>query len=117
MTDTDTAAGVQAGPADFSAFLASDIAAELAEQLASVTQSARARFGTRDDDTMPLSWADRGLTWLHDTHPEVFAAMMCHVTGLEWSPPAAVRSHKRTPPSALHPGPDHDRSAVSPGRS
>jgi len=92
---TDTAAGVQAGPADFSAFIASDIAAELVEQLASVMQSARARFGIRDDDTMPLSWADRGLTWLYDTHPEIFAAMMCHVTGLEWSPPAAARSHKK----------------------
>jgi hypothetical protein len=92
---TDTAAGVQAGAADFSAFIASDIAAELVAALDVAGAGARARFGARDDDTMPLSWADRGLTWLHDTHPEIFAAMMCHVTGLEWSPPAAARSHKK----------------------
>jgi hypothetical protein len=32
----------------------------------------RVSFGPRDDDSMPLSWAERGLTWLRETRPNVF---------------------------------------------
>ena len=40
-------------------------------------------FGTRDDDKMPHSWAERGLTWLHKNRPQVFAAMMLAITGID----------------------------------
>ena len=34
------------------------------------------KFGKRDDDVMPHSWACRALTWLHEHHPAVFGDMM-----------------------------------------
>lgn len=37
-------------------------------------------FGPRDDDKMPRTWAERGLTWLHKERPQVFAAMMLAIT-------------------------------------
>jgi hypothetical protein len=39
----------------------------------------RVSFGTRDDDTMPLTWCERGLTFVHENYPQVFAAMMLHI--------------------------------------
>ena len=36
-------------------------------------------FGPRDDDEMPLIWAERGLTWLKENRPAVFADMMLAV--------------------------------------
>lgn len=36
----------------------------------------RVQFGARDDDSMPLSWAEKGLTWLKEERPQVFADMM-----------------------------------------
>jgi hypothetical protein len=44
----------------------------------------RVQFGTRDDDSMPLSWAEKVLTWLKDERPQVFAdAMTSAVFGIE----------------------------------
>ena len=44
----------------------------------------RVNFGTRDDDSMPVSWASRGLTWLKIHRPKEFAAMMIEgVFGVE----------------------------------
>jgi hypothetical protein len=44
----------------------------------------RVQFGTRDDDSMPLSWAEKGLTWLKAERPMVFADMMTRaVFGIE----------------------------------
>ncbi len=39
----------------------------------------RVKFGPRDDDTMPHSWAERGLTWLKENRQPVFADMMLAV--------------------------------------
>lgn len=44
----------------------------------------RVQFGARDDDSMPLSWAEKGLTWLKAERPMVFADMMTRaVFGIE----------------------------------
>jgi len=44
----------------------------------------RVQFGARDDDSMPVSWAARGLTWLKANRPQVFADMMSEgVFGIE----------------------------------
>lgn len=44
----------------------------------------RVQFGTRDDDSMPLSWAEKVLTWLKDERPQVFAdAMTSAVFGID----------------------------------
>jgi hypothetical protein len=44
----------------------------------------RVNFGTRDDDTMPLTWASKALTWLKANRPLVFADMMTEgVFGIE----------------------------------
>ena len=44
----------------------------------------RVQFGTRDDDSMPVSWAARGLTWLKANRPQVFADMMSEgILGIE----------------------------------
>jgi len=44
----------------------------------------RVQFDTRDDDSMPVSWAARGLTWLKANRPQVFADMMSEgVFGIE----------------------------------
>lgn len=44
----------------------------------------RVQFGARDDDSMPLSWAEKGLTWLKTERPMVFADMMTRaVFGIE----------------------------------
>lgn len=56
--------------------------AELAAILA-VLVPADIAFGPRDDDKMPHTWAERGLTWLHKNRPAVFAAMMLAITGVE----------------------------------
>lgn len=40
-------------------------------------------FGPREDDRMPYTWAERGLTWLHQTHPNIFGDMMLHTMGVE----------------------------------
>lgn len=41
-------------------------------------------FGSvENDDVMPFSWAERGLTWLHQNRPQVFADMMLHVMRVE----------------------------------
>lgn len=50
-----------------------------AEQAAAV----RVSFGQRDDDSMPLSWAERGLTWLKTNKPRVFADMLLAVLEVE----------------------------------
>lgn len=34
------------------------------------------KFGKRDDDEMPHTWASRALTWLHENNPKVFGDMM-----------------------------------------
>jgi hypothetical protein len=39
-------------------------------------------FGPRDDDKMPRSWADRGLTWLKAERPQVFAQMMLAIVAV-----------------------------------
>lgn len=39
-------------------------------------------FGKRDDDKMPHTWAERGLAWLHENRPNVFADMMLAVVGI-----------------------------------
>jgi len=44
---------------------------------------ARVQFGARDDDSMPLSWAERGLTWLKAERPMVFADMMLALLGID----------------------------------
>lgn len=46
---------------------------------------ARISFGPRDDDSMPASWASRGLTWLKENRPSVFADMMLAIVGVERS--------------------------------
>jgi len=43
----------------------------------------RVKFGARPDDTMPLSWAERLLTWLRTSHPNVFADGMFSVLDIE----------------------------------
>jgi hypothetical protein len=43
----------------------------------------RVSFGTRDDDTMPLTWCERGLTFVHENYPQVFAAMMLHIVDVQ----------------------------------
>jgi hypothetical protein len=47
------------------------------------SQPPRVRFGHRDDDTMPLSWAENGLEWLRSERPQVFADMMLAILGIE----------------------------------
>ena len=39
-------------------------------------------FGPRDDDEMPLTWAERGLTWLKENRPAVFADMMLAIVSV-----------------------------------
>ena len=41
-----------------------------------VIKAAAVKFGKRDDDVMPHSWAERALTWLHEHHPATFGDMM-----------------------------------------
>ena len=48
------------------------------------TVPARIMFGARDDDTMPSTWAERGLKWLHDNRPAVFADMMLAIVGVDY---------------------------------
>lgn len=48
-----------------------------------ITDPARVQFGPRDDDTMPVTWAERLLRWLHDERPQVFMDGMHHVMGIE----------------------------------
>jgi hypothetical protein len=43
----------------------------------------RVSFGPRDDDSMPLSWAERGLTWLRADRPQVFADMMLAILAID----------------------------------
>lgn len=44
----------------------------------------RVQFGAREDDSMPLSWAEKVLTWLKNERPQVFAAAMTEaVFGIE----------------------------------
>jgi hypothetical protein len=43
----------------------------------------RVQFGTRDDDSMPLSWAETGLEWLKNERPQVFGDMMLAILGIE----------------------------------
>ena len=43
----------------------------------------RVQFGDRDDDSMPLSWAETGLKWLRTERPQVFADLMFAVLGIE----------------------------------
>ena len=43
----------------------------------------RVKFGTRDDDSMPLSWAETGLEWLKKERPQVFMDMMFAIFGVE----------------------------------
>lgn len=47
------------------------------------TTPRRIQFGPREDDDMPVSWAQRGLTWLRAERPQVFAAMMLAVLGVD----------------------------------
>ena len=37
----------------------------------------------RPDDTIPLSWAEQGMCFLHEHYPEIFGRMMLHVMGIE----------------------------------
>jgi hypothetical protein len=43
----------------------------------------RVSFGPRDDDSMPVSWAERGLTWLRADRPSVFADMMLAILAID----------------------------------
>jgi hypothetical protein len=43
----------------------------------------RVSFGPRDDDSMPFSWAERGLTWLRADRPQVFADMMLAILAID----------------------------------
>jgi hypothetical protein len=53
-----------------------DLMEPLAEQ--------RVSFGQRDDDSMPVTWASRGLAWLKANRPQAFADMMTEgVFGIE----------------------------------
>jgi hypothetical protein len=40
-------------------------------------------FGKRDNEKMPLSWAEKGLTWLKNDRPQVFADMMMAILDIE----------------------------------
>ena len=54
------------------------------ERDAQLLAVSRVQFGPRDDDSMPLSWAEKGLTWLKAERPQVFADMMTRaVFGIE----------------------------------
>jgi hypothetical protein len=46
-------------------------------------QPVRVKFGPRDDDDMPVSWAEKGLTWLKNDRPQVFADMMMAILDIE----------------------------------
>lgn len=46
----------------------------------------RVAFGPRPDDDMPHSWAARGLTWLKENRPNVFADMMLAIVDVERRP-------------------------------
>lgn len=46
----------------------------------------RVKFGPRPDDDMPLSWAERMLTWLKSERPNVFMDGMFAVMGAERKP-------------------------------
>lgn len=37
----------------------------------------------RPDDTIPLSWAEQGMCFLHEHYPEIFGRMILHVMGIE----------------------------------
>lgn len=56
---------------------------EIQPEPAAAAEPPRVKFGARDDDSMPASWAERGLTWLHDTKPAVFAEMMLAIVGVQ----------------------------------
>jgi hypothetical protein len=43
----------------------------------------RIAFGARDDDTMPLSWAERGLVWLRANRESAFRDMMLAILDIE----------------------------------
>lgn len=45
--------------------------------------AARVKFGPRPDDDMPASWAERGLTWLKQNRPGVFADMMLAIVDVD----------------------------------
>jgi hypothetical protein len=50
------------------------------------------QFGDRDDDSMPLSWAETGLKWLRTERPQVFADLMFAVLGIEKGAPRRART-------------------------
>jgi hypothetical protein len=52
-------------------------------EYAGIQEPPRVRFGRRDDDTMPLSWAENGLEWLRSERPQIFADMMLAILGIE----------------------------------
>jgi len=69
--------------------------AEPASMLDFVQTARRVKFGPGPTDDMPAEWADRGLTWLHDAYPVVFARMMMAITGIDPDLlTAPQRSHK-----------------------
>ena len=48
------------------------------------TADQRVKFGRLDDNTMPVTWAERGLTWLHANRPAVFGDMMLAIVGVDY---------------------------------
>jgi len=51
----------------------------------------RVSFGAQ---SMPKSWAEAGLTWLHTEQGEIFGEMMCAIVGVPAGAPAAKRGRK-----------------------
>jgi hypothetical protein len=53
------------------------------DYLASTDAPPRVKFGPRPDDDMPVTWAERLLTWLKSERPNVFADGMLVVFDVE----------------------------------
>ena len=61
------------------------------------TTPARVKFGAREDDTMPVTWAERGLKWLRENRQNVFMDMMQAVYGIEKKPRGNAKKNGHTP--------------------
>lgn len=57
----------------------------------------RIKFGTSPTQEVPPEWADRMLTWLRDTHSQIFIAALAH--GADASLELAAPSRRRGKPA------------------
>lgn len=57
----------------------------------------RIKFGASPTQEVPPEWADRMLTWLRDTHPQVFIAALAQ--GADASLELAAPSRRRGKPA------------------